>query len=115
MSEKYATKWIEEQCEFDKAFKYNIEVLDKYDFSEFLTDGRSLWNLREVLEEKYEPEVRNQYGIYLFDDLDGYDTTMYFTSRYNVDFQEYTDWVVRHENGTYEQATRRTSHRASEI
>ena len=100
MPTDYANKWIKEQCDYDKAFKFNIICLDQYDFSEFLTDGRSLWNIRDAIEEKYD--------IYVFDNLDGEDTCQYFASRYNVWFQEYTDWVVRHENGTDEKTARRT-------
>lgn len=98
---------IKEQCDFDKDFKYNVELLDKYDFSEFLNDGRNLWNLREAIEEKYDKEFWETYGTYVFDNLDGEDTCMYFASRYNVWFQEYTDWVVRYENGTNGKARKR--------
>ena len=108
MSVQYATKWIEDQCKYDEAFKHNVELLDQYDFNEFLTDGRSLWNLREAIENKYDKEFWDKYQMYVFDNLDGEDTCQYFASRYNVWFQEYTDWVVRHENGAYEKATRRT-------
>ena len=79
--------------------EYNIECLDKYDFSEFLTDGRSLWNIRDAIEEKYDKEFREKYGIYVFDNLDGEDTCQYFASRDNVWFQEYVDWVVKKEDG----------------
>lgn len=102
-----AEKHLEENSNFDEAFKYSIEILDKYDFSEFLTDGRSLWDLRDAIEDKYDKEAFDKYGIYLFDDMDGFDTTMYFASRYNVWFQEYTDWVVRHDNGAYEKTRKR--------
>lgn len=103
-----ATSYIDHECEYDNALKYSVEILDKYDFSEFLTDGRSLWNLRDAIEDKYDKEVFDKYGIYLFDNMDGFDTTMYFAGRYNVWFQEYTDWVVRHDNGAYEKTRRRT-------
>ena len=98
---------IQENSEFDTDFKYSVQILDQYDFSEFLTDGRSLWDLRDAIEDKYDKEVYDKYGIYLFDDMDGFDTTMYLASRYNVWFQEYTDWVVRHDNGAYEKTRRR--------
>ena len=107
MSIDVANRWIKEQCDYDQAFKFNIICLDKYDFSEFLTDGRSLWNIRDAIEEKYDKEFLEKYGIYVFDNLDGDDTCQYFASRYNVWFQEYTDWVVRHDNGTYEKTRRR--------
>lgn len=94
----YANKWIKEQSDYDEAFKFNIICLDKYDFGEFLTNGRSLWNIRDAIEEKYDKEFREKYGIYVFDCLDGEDTCQYFASRYNIWFQEYTDWVVRHED-----------------
>lgn len=99
---------IQENSDWDKAFKYNVEILDKYDFSEFLIDGRSLWDLRDAIEDKYDKEFLEKYGIYTFDNMDGFDTTMYFASRYNVWFQEYMDWVVRHDNGTHEKTRRRT-------
>ena len=92
---KLATRWIEKVSQFDNAFKYNVECLDKYDFTEFLSEGRSLWNIREAIEEKYDKDCKDKFGIYLFDNLDGEETCQYLASRYNIWFQEYTDWVVR--------------------
>ena len=108
MSREHAIKWIKAQCDYDKAFKYNVMLLDQYDFSEFLTDGRSLWNLRDAIEEKYDKEFWDKYKMYVFDNLDGDDICQYFTSRYNVWFKEYQDWVVRHDHGTYEKTRRRS-------
>ena len=115
MSKEYANRWIKEQCDYDEAFKFNIICLDKYNFSEFLTDGRSLWNIRDAIEEKYDKEFREKYGIYVFDNLDGEDTCQYFASRYNVWFQEYVDWVVRHNNGTNEKTRRRVEDSPGEM
>ena len=102
-----ATDNIDKKCKIDTKFKYNIEILDQYDFSEFLNEGRSLWNIRDAIEEKYDKEVKSIYGIYIFDYLNGEDTTNYFTSRYNVWFQSYEDWVVRREYGAYSKTRRR--------
>jgi hypothetical protein len=104
----HASKYIEEQCEQDKFFKFNIDCLDQYDFSEFLTEGKSLWAIRNAIEEKYDKEFKEKYQIYVFDSLDGDDTCQYFASRYNIWFQEYTDWVVRRDNGVNAKIERRT-------
>lgn len=104
---EYADEWIKKQCSFDEGFARNIELLDQYDFSEFITEGRNLWNLREEIENNYDKEFWNKYHMYVFDYLDGEDTCYYFTSRYNVHFQEYIDWVIRHDNGTDEKTERR--------
>ena len=104
---KEADAYIKERCDFDEDFKHNVELLDKYNFSEFLSDGRNLWNLREAIEDKYDKEFWEKYGTYVFDNFDGEDTCQYFASRYNVWFQEYRDWVVRHEDGSYSKARRR--------
>jgi len=107
-NKKVSTIHLEKACERDSRFAKNIELLDKYDFSEFLTEGRSLWNIRDAIEEKYDKEFFAKYQMYVFDCLDGDDTCMYFASRYNVWFQEYTDWVVRHEDGTNSKTRKRT-------
>lgn len=78
-------------------FKYNIWCLDQYDFSYFLTEGRSLVNLLESIEYKYDKPCKEQYEIYLFDELTMDDLVDYFNSRYNVNFEPYIDWVVRKE------------------
>ena len=103
------TNWdnLEYECKYDEALRYNIECLDKYDFSEFLTDGRSLWDLRDAIEDKYDKEFVEKFGIYVFDNIDCETLSMYFNTRYNVWFQEYRDWVVRHDNGAYEKTRRR--------
>lgn len=75
--------------------KYNIECLDKYDFSEFMYNGRDFWNLLDVIEKKYDTEFKAMYGIYCFDYLSDYEIIDYFKSRYNVQFQEYISWVCR--------------------
>lgn len=90
------------------SFRYNVEVLDSYDFSEFLTQGRSLVDLCDAIEKKYDMECVEKYGIYIFEHMDYFDAREYFMTKYNIWFEPYTDWVVRHENGTYDKATRRT-------
>ena len=115
MSKEYATKYIEEECKFDESYKRNIEILDLYDFSEFITDGRSLWDLRDAIEDKYDKEFWDKYRMYVWDCLGGEDTCYYLESRYNVWFQEYTDWVVRHDNGAYEKTRRRIKDSDTEI
>lgn len=107
MVNDYANRYIQENCNYFEGFKRNIMLLDTYDFSEFLTDGRSLWNIKEAIEDKYDKEFFEKYQIYVFDELSGEDTCMYFASRYNVWFDEYTDWVVRHDNGAYERTRKR--------
>ena len=92
---------LEEDCKYDEALKYNVEVLDKYDFSEFLTEDRSLYNLCDELEELYDKDCKEKYHIYLFDDIGNDDLIAYFASRYNIWFQEYTDWVIKHDEGKY--------------
>jgi hypothetical protein len=110
-----ATEYIKEQSEADIDFKRQVELLDNYDFSEYLTHGRSIWSVREAIENKYDEMFKNVYGVYTFEILDGYDTCMYFESRYNVWFQEYQDWVVRHDNGAYEKARRRIEDSSQEM
>ena len=102
-----ASDYINRWCEKDPEFKKNIELLDSHDLSEFLTEGRSLWNLRDAIEERYDKEFWDEHQMYVFDCLDEWDTQEYFKSRYNVFFEEYMDWVVRHDNGTYEKTRRR--------
>lgn len=88
-------------------FIYNIKCLDKHDFSNFITEGRSLINLVETLEHEYDKLFKEIYGIYLFDELDMDDLVDYFSSRYAINFQPYIDWVVRKENDPYEKTRRR--------
>lgn len=102
-----AKKYIEDQCKWDPDFQKNVEALDLYDFSEFLSDGRSLINLCDAIEEKYDKEFWDKYHLYVWDSLSYDDACVYFEGRYNVWFQEYTDWVVRHDNGTDEKTRRR--------
>ena len=85
----------------------HLDCLDKYDFSEFLNYGRSLFNILNAIEEKYDEEFKKEYGIYMFEDLDMDTIMLYFTSRYNVWFQEYTDWVVRREDGANSKTRKR--------
>ncbi len=107
MNQYVATQLIQEECNYDEDFKKQVELLDQYDFSEFITDGRSLWNLRDAIEQKYDKHFWEKYGVYVFEDMSGEDTCNYFTSRYNVWFQEYIDWVVRHDRGANEKTRRR--------
>lgn len=85
----------------------NIKYLDEYDFSEFLGDGRSFWNFINAIEEKYDKEFYQKHNMYMFDNLDDEDIRFYFSTRYTIRFQEYIDWVVRHEDGPYSKARRR--------
>lgn len=110
-----ATQYIKDECNRDEDFKHNIELLDKYDFSKFLAHGRSLWNIREAIEEKYDKEFYEKYDMYVFDYLSGDDTCQYFMSRYNIWFQEYVDWVVRNEDGTYGKARKRSENCSGEM
>ena len=98
------------KCEnlVSKSFIYNIECLDKHDFSNFITEGRSLANLIETLENEYDRLFKDVHGIYMFDGLDVEDLIDYFSSRYTIQFQPYIDWVVRKENDPYEKARKRT-------
>lgn len=91
----------------DQDFVWNIECLDLYDFSDFLTEGKSLEKVIEEIETQYDNECKTVYGIYLFDSLTRDEIVEYFHSRYNIWFQPYTDWVVRKEDGSYEKTRRR--------
>lgn len=88
-------------------FVWNIECLDTYDFSDFLTEGKSLEKVIEEIEAQYDNECKAAYSIYLFDSLTRDEIVEYFHSRYNIWFQPYTDWVVRKEDGSYKKARRR--------
>ena len=43
--------------------EYNIKCLDKYDFSQYLYNGRDFWNIRDAIEKKYDTEFRVMYHI----------------------------------------------------
>lgn len=88
MSEHF--KWMMTQ----KDMKYNIECLDKWDFTRFFTNGKSIQTIRDEIENEYDSNFFATYGIYVFDYLDYYDIVEYFKERYNFRFLEYTDWVV---------------------
>lgn len=90
-----ATDKIKQKCLENDSFKYNIELLDLYDLNEFLTEGRSLWNIWDAIENKYDLEFWNKYQTYALETLSGEDLCDYLASRYNIRFQPYTDWVVR--------------------
>ena len=84
-------KWMMTQDDM----RYNIECLDKFDFSRFFKQGMSLQTIRDNIEEEYDGEFYATFKIYVFDYLDYYDMVSYFSERYDIYFQEYTDWVVR--------------------
>jgi len=101
-------KNIEQRSQQEPGFKKNIELLDTLDLSEFLSEGRSLYNIIDAIESKYDKYFWNTYHTYVFDWLNSDDICSYLASRYNVWFQEYTDWVVRHDNGAYDKTRKRT-------
>lgn len=80
---------------------YIFKCLDEYDFSSYFSEGRSLLNILENIEEDYDKEFKQRFGFYMFDDLDIDLIKDYFQKRYNINFQEYIDWVVRKEWKTY--------------
>lgn len=87
-----------EESFLSKEAQYNIECLDKYDFSEFLFEGKSIQRIIQEIEERYDKEFVQKFGIYVFDHPQITDPkliTAYFSDRYNVWFMEYTDWVVK--------------------
>lgn len=100
----YATNYLKVYCEQDDKLKANVEALDTYDFGKFLTHGRSLSNLQAAIEKVYDNEFYDKFGFFVFDYLMEDEIIMYFMSRYNVSFQEFIDYVVRHDNGQYETA-----------
>ena len=96
---------IYEDC---KKYLENLKYLDEYDFSEFLTYGRSLSNLIEAIENKYDEDFYKKHKIYMFDNLPVEIIKIYFQTRYNIWFQEYIDWVVRKENGINSKTRKRS-------
>lgn len=90
----------------------NFQYLDEYDFSEFLTYGRSLYDLINSIEEKCDKDFYEEHGIYMFDNLSIDMIKDYFHARYNIWFQPYTDWVVRKENDINSKARRRIENRS---
>lgn len=80
---------------------YIFKCLDEYDFSSYFSEGRSLLNILENIEEDYDKEFKQRFGVYMFDDLDIDLIKDYFKERYNIEFQEYIDWVVRKKWKTY--------------
>ena len=106
-SKKVSTIYLEEFCKKNANFINYIKILDEYDFSEFLTYGRDFSNMIEAIEEKYDKDCFEKYGIYLFDNLTTDEIQHYFISRYNIWFQEYSAWVVRYEDGPNSKARKR--------
>lgn len=92
-----------EDCFYEdiQKIKYNLTCLDEYDFSDYFSEGRSLLNILENIEEDYDKEFKEKFGFYMFDDLDIDLIKEYFKNRYNIEFQEYVDWVVRKKWKTY--------------
>ena len=113
--EENAKQELELMCKLFPEFKRNVELLDLYDLSEFLVDGMNLHAVEDAIEQKYDRFFWERYGIYVFDEFNDYDIQNYFCSRYNVWFQEYTDWVVRHDNGAYEKTRRRVENSPGEM
>lgn len=98
---KIQNKMEERINENVQKIKYNLTCLDEYDFSNYFSEGRSLLNILENIEEDYDKEFKKKFGFYMFDDLDIDLIKEYFKSRYNINFQEYIDWVVRKKWKTY--------------
>ena len=90
-----------------KIAKCSISTHNNYDFSSYFSEGRSLLNILENIEEDYDKEFKQRFGFYMFDDLDIDLIKDYFQKRYNINFQEYIDWVVRKEDGPYSETRRR--------
>ena len=79
---------------YTKEIKAAKEQLDKYDFTELLSDCydsdlREIWDIIDKIIEAY-PELDALDGA--FDYLDDYDFMDYLSERYNVRFEE----VVTH-------------------
>lgn len=77
----------------------HIKLLDNYDFTPFLSEGLSVQVLINNIEEVYDKDFKNKYGFYMFDTFDLETIMLYFKNRYKIDFQPYTDWVVRRKDG----------------
>ena len=107
-AEEVATERIERICKNNLTITQAINRLDALDLSEFLSEGRSLINIIDAIEEKYDNLFWKTYGYYVFDPLTVEEINDYLTSRYNIWFKPYTDWVVRHDDGTYAKTERRT-------
>lgn len=103
-SKEYATNYIKTYSEQDDTFRKTIEALDTYNFGPLLTHGRSLSNLQSEIEKKYDNNCYDKYGFFLFDNLNDDEIIMYFISRYNIHFDEFIDYVVRHDGEHYEMA-----------
>lgn len=104
VTKKHATNYIEIYCKQDERRRKNIEALDKYDFGSYLTHGRSLSNMQATIEKIYDSEFYDKFGFFTFDNLTEDEVIMYFTSRYNIHFDEFIDYVIRHDDGYYEMA-----------
>ena len=104
VTKEYATNYIQVYCEQDEKFRENIEALDKYDFGSYLTHGRSLSNVQAAIEKIYDNEFYDKFGFFTFDNLTEDEMIMYFTSRYNIHFNEFIDFVIRHDDDHYEMA-----------
>ena len=102
INKEHAISYIKVRCEDDENFRKNIEALDEYDFSPYLTQGRRIESAIEAIEKVYDNKCFDKYGFFLFDNLSPDEIQCYFISRYNIYFQEYIDWVIRHENGSFE-------------
>ena len=104
MNRKCAIECIKAYSQQNENFKKNIEALDSYDFGVFLTHGCSLSNLQDIIERSLDATFYKNFGFYTFQYLTENEIIMYFTSRYNVHFDEFIDYVVRHEDEYYNTA-----------
>lgn len=94
---------IGEKCLIDKKFEAIVKRLDQYDFSKYFAyECSDLEDIKFGITEDF-PEL-----IKVFKTINNTDLTDYFTSRYDIWFQEVREWVVRKENGAYAKVAKRS-------
>ena len=106
MTEQCATNYINIYTRQSENFKKNIEALDTYDFCPYLTHGLSLSNLQANIELSLDTSFYNKFGFFTFQYLSEDEIMIYFTSRYNIHFDEFIDYVLRHIDESYDTAHR---------
>ena len=90
-----AIELLENCCFYHTDVQRNINALDQYDFTDYLSNGLDIWVLRKKIEEDYDNIFFKKYGFYPFEYIDEEQTGWYFVSRYNVDLIEYKSYVIR--------------------